>query len=159
MESINQREVLASRVLQRPQRMRLRSDIRGREAMWSCRGWSWRARMPCSHFQETRVSVLGVEEVGQPGFESFPRRHYPDRVRGYLLSPTSWSTPVSVNTIETPLAMGMQMRSLKTRSASGPIGFHSADGLAAVLTFSAKGIVRGYPFYSGSKLFIVNWLV
>lgn len=49
------------------------------------------------------------KKLAKPGFESFPRRHYPDRVRGYLLSPTSWSTPVSVNTIETPFTTGMQI--------------------------------------------------
>ena len=30
------------------------------------------------------------------GQGNFPRRHYPDRVLGYLLSPTAWSTPVSI---------------------------------------------------------------
>jgi hypothetical protein len=90
--------------------MRLRSDCRRCEFMSSSRGRGRRAPMPCSHFHETRASVLGVEEVGQTGFESFPRRHYPDRVRGYLLSPTAWSTPVSMLTIETPSGLECKSR-------------------------------------------------
>ena len=91
----------------------------------SCRGRNGRARMPCSHFHETRASALGFEEVGQTGFESFPRRYYPDRVRGYLLSPTSWSTPVSVHTIETLRTGGMQIDLIgcgsKTRESRGSL--------------------------------------
>ena len=35
------------------------------------------------------------------GFENFPRRHYPDRVLGYLLSPTQVEHPCFNNLIET----------------------------------------------------------
>jgi hypothetical protein len=51
---------------------------------------------PCFLLHETRELTLRFEEGGQIGFESFPRRHYPDRVLGYFLSPTPWSTPVSI---------------------------------------------------------------
>ena len=34
------------------------------------------------------------------GQGNFPRRHYPDRVLGYSLSPTAWSTPVSIFKLE-----------------------------------------------------------
>jgi hypothetical protein len=56
--------------------------------------------------------LLGFEEVGQPGLESFPRRYYPDRVRGYLLSSTPWSTPVSIHTIETFPVDAMQIEQI-----------------------------------------------
>jgi hypothetical protein len=48
--------------------------------------------------------------------ESFPRRYYPDRVRGYFLSPAMpRSTPVST-LIETPCAMILQIAAASRRS-------------------------------------------
>jgi hypothetical protein len=33
-------------------------------------------------------------------FGNFPRRYDPDRVRGYLLSPIPWGTPVSITKLK-----------------------------------------------------------
>ncbi len=90
----------------------------------SANGSGQNARIPCSHFHETRATALRLEEVGQTGFrklglERFPRRYYPDRVRGYLLSPTRWSTPVSILTIETPAGVRLQIvRRVRFRGSS-----------------------------------------
>jgi len=37
-----------------------------------------------------------MEEFWPLGFENFPRRYYPDRVRGYFSAPHLRSTPVSI---------------------------------------------------------------
>jgi len=37
-----------------------------------------------------------MKEIQPLGFENFPRRYYPDRVRGYFSAPHLRSTPVSV---------------------------------------------------------------
>jgi hypothetical protein len=65
-----------------------------------CNPWH---TFPLLQLDETGELALEIEE-GRFASENFPRRHYPDRVLGYYLSPTSWSTPVSINRIETLLA-------------------------------------------------------
>src|ERR1700684_556555 len=48
--------------------------------------------------QETHAEIRGI---GLRGQGNFPRRHYPDRVLGYFLSPTQVEHPCFNNPIET----------------------------------------------------------
>jgi hypothetical protein len=56
---------------------------------------------PCFQLHETRELNLRFEEEGLKGPENFPRRHYPDRVLGYFLSPADAEHPCLNNVIET----------------------------------------------------------
>ncbi len=46
--------------------------------------------------QHEKGELRWIRGRGPFGFESFPRRYYPDRVLGYFSAPLLWSTPVSI---------------------------------------------------------------
>jgi hypothetical protein len=48
----------------------------------------------CFVLPETKELELRWMEELLLGFESFPRRHYPDRVRGYFSAPQSRGAPL-----------------------------------------------------------------
>jgi hypothetical protein len=62
---------------------------------------------------------MNVEEEGLKASESFPRRHYPDRVRGYLLSPAIAEHPCFNTLIQPPSWRFMQMRLAAMREERG----------------------------------------
>ena len=56
---------------------------------------------PCFQLHETGERTLKFEEEGSEPGGNFPRRHYPDRVLGYFLSPIQMEHPCFNNPIET----------------------------------------------------------
>jgi hypothetical protein len=56
---------------------------------------------PCFQLHETGELTLKFEEEGSEPGGNFPRRHYPDRVLGYFLSPIQMEHPCFNNPIET----------------------------------------------------------
>ena len=81
--------------------------------------------------QETHAEIRGK---GLRGQGNFPRRHYPDRVLGYFLSPIQLEHPCFNNPIETlPARFGkcfpLNSRALRAKCAI-PCGAHGAPGSA-----------------------------
>ena len=85
---------------------------------------------------ETRASAVGSRRMDTS--ENFPRRHYPDRVRGYLLSPVMRSTPVSIDLIETLSAWHLQI----TRGVARRAVSRAACGISKMLTREMHPVCR-----------------
>ena len=79
-------------------------ELPARRKMTTMNGWRWLRRLAwiplVSKSRETKELTLRCRGRRPLGFESFPRRYYPDRVRGYFSAPHPWSTPVSITRLK-----------------------------------------------------------
>jgi len=79
-------------------------------------GWRLLRRLAwtplASKIRETKEPKVALRGKWPLGYESFPRRYYPDRVRGCFSAPHLVEHPCFNNTIETFRAWGWQMGAL-----------------------------------------------